>query len=86
MLDARARRALCAASLDAVALDPEVERLDADAEQCGGGQWKASIPDALQARPSDLVDRNFTTTAPNRLPDQPDTYTCIGPCALSSGL
>lgn len=32
-----------------------------------GRRWKTTIPDELQARPSDLVDRNFTAPAPNRL-------------------
>ena len=32
-----------------------------------GRQWKTTIPDELQARPSDLVDRDFSAPAPNRL-------------------
>ncbi len=32
-----------------------------------GRRWKTTIPDQLQARPSDLVDRNFSAPAPNRL-------------------
>ena len=32
-----------------------------------GRRWKTTIPDELQARPSDLVDRDFTAPAPNRL-------------------
>jgi putative transposase len=32
-----------------------------------GRRWKTTIPDELQARPSDLVDRNFSAPAPNRL-------------------
>ena len=32
-----------------------------------GRQWKTTIPDESQARPSDLVDRDFSAPAPNRL-------------------
>jgi len=32
-----------------------------------GRRWKTTISDELQARPSDLVDRDFTAPAPNRL-------------------
>ncbi len=32
-----------------------------------GRRWKTTIPDQLQARPSDLVERDFSAPAPNRL-------------------
>ncbi len=33
----------------------------------GVRRWKTTISDALSQRPNDLVDRNFTAPAPNRL-------------------
>jgi putative transposase len=32
-----------------------------------GKTWRTTIPSAVVSRPADLVDRNFSTTAPNRL-------------------
>ena len=47
-----------------------VERLMGDLDLCGvvrGRRVRTTIPDALAARPLDLVQRNFTATRPNQL-------------------
>lgn len=47
-----------------------VARLMAELELEGvvrGRVWRTTIPSASGARPADLVERNFTATAPNRL-------------------
>ena len=47
-----------------------VERLMGDLDLCGvvrGRRVRTTIPDAVAARPLDLVQRNFTATRPNQL-------------------
>ncbi len=43
-----------------------MRQLGIEGVRCGR-RWKATISDELSHRPSDLVDRNFTAPAPNRL-------------------
>jgi putative transposase len=47
-----------------------VGRLMAELELMGavrGRTWRTTIPSSVASRPADLVDRDFTATAPNRL-------------------
>ncbi len=47
-----------------------VARLMAELELVGavrGKTWRTTLPGAVEGRPADLVERNFTASAPNRL-------------------
>jgi len=62
-----------------------VGRLMAELELEGavrGKTWRTTIPSALAARPADLVDRDFSATAPNRLWVADLTYVSTWPGAV----
>lgn len=63
-----------------------VGRLMAELELDGavrGKTWRTTIPSNAGERPADLVDRNFTATAPNRLWVADLTYVSTWPGVVS---